>query len=106
MDNNYCFSFLLFFFISFKSTTLVLKSMSDQIIFAPFLANGIALAQYVCEGIMTSSFFNLIIEAIISNADAAELTAKTFGLFMYFAKFFQIIEDIFPVLMDLHAELL
>ena len=71
--------FVIFFFISFKSTTLVLKSISDQTIFALFLANGIADAQYVCAGTITSSpFLSCNSDAIISSAAAAELTAKIF----------------------------
>ena len=64
------------FWYSVISIVLVFKSISAQTIFAPFLANGIAEAQYVCAGIMTSSFFfksNKI--EINSNAAAAELTA-------------------------------
>ena len=60
--------------------------MSDQIIRAPCLANGIAEAQYVCAGIITSSpFFNFKSKEIISKAAAAELTAKTF-FFLYILK--------------------
>ena len=37
-------------------TTNVCLSISAHFIFAPVRANGIAVAAYVCEGIMTSSF--------------------------------------------------
>ena len=49
--------FVIFFKISLTDIVLVCKSISHQINFPPFLAKGIAEAQYVCAGTIISSFF-------------------------------------------------
>ena len=69
--------------------------MSDQIIFAPFLANGIGLHNMYVKNNDFVIFFNLIIE-VSFQCRCCNLQLRRLD-YLCILQFFQIIEDIFPV---------